>query len=272
MQTTGKRSEMVMNSCLYECSLMHSRRELIDTKFYYKYFMFYLDLDEIDFLSKKLKLFSRNRFNLFSFRDTDHIVTEKKDVKQNILSYIRENGVTEEIKKIMLLTNVATMGYNFNPVSFYFCFNGKNEPVCVIPEVGNTFHELKPFFIGRQHLKDGQFRDRIQKNFYVSPFIQHDVYFDFQLNIPEKKLKIRIDDYKDGKRIFITQLSGRDKPLTDANLFYYGLRYPLVTLKVISAIHWQAVKLIFKKIPYFRKNEFMNLQQGAYIKWKKPDQ
>jgi hypothetical protein len=251
---------------------MHSRRDLTDMKFYYKYFMFYLDLDEIDLLSKRLKLFSRNRFNLFNFRDTDHIVTEEKDVKKNILRYVRENGITGEISKVMLLTNVATMGYNFNPVSFYFCFNGKNEPVCVVPEVGNTFHELKPFFIGRQQLHNGLFRARIQKNFYVSPFIQHDVYFDFQLNIPDEKLKIRIDDYKDGERIFITQLSGREKSLTEANLLYYGLKYPLVTLKVISAIHWQALKLIFKKIPYFRKNEFMNLQQGAYLKWKKPDQ
>ena len=261
-----------MNSRLYECTVMHSRRELTDTKFYYKYFMFYLDLDEIDLLSKKIKLFSHNRFNLFAFRDTDHIVTAEKDVKQNILRHVRENGVSGEIKKVMLLTNVATLGYNFNPVSFYFCFDGNNEPVCAVPEVGNTFHELKPFFIGRQQLNDGLFRARIQKNFYVSPFIQHDVYFDFQLNIPDEKLKIRIDDYKDGERIFITQLSGKDKPLTDANLLYYGLKYPLVTLKVISAIYWQALKLNFKKIPYFRKNEFMNLQQGAYLKWKKPDQ
>ena len=263
---------MVINSSLYECSVMHSRREITNTKFNYKYFMFYLDLDEIDLLSRKLKLFSRNRFNVFNFRDIDHIVTVEKDVKQNILRYVKENGVTEEIGRVMLLTNVAMMGYNFNPVSFYFCFNSKNEPVCVVPEVGNTFHELKPFFIGRQELKDGQFRARIQKNFYVSPFIQHDVYFDFQLNIPDQKLKIRIDDYKEGERIFTTQLSGWAKPLTDTNLLYYGLKYPLVTLKVISAIHWQALKLIFKKIPYFRKNEFMNLQQGAYIKWKKQDQ
>ena len=263
---------MVMNSCLYECSVMHSRTELTNTKFYYKYFMFYLDLDEIDLLSRKLKLFSCNRFNLFSFRDLDHIVTEEKNVKQNILRYIKENGLTEEIGKVMLLTNVATMGYNFNPASFYFCFNVKNEPVCVVPEVGNTFHELKPFFIGRQQFKDGLFQARIQKNFYVSPFIQHDIYFDFQLNIPDEKLKIKIDDYKDGERIFITQLLGRDKPLTDASLLYYGLKYPLVTLKIISAIHWQALELIFKKIPYFRKNEFMNLQKGAFIKWKKPDQ
>jgi uncharacterized protein len=263
---------MVKNSCLYECSVMHSRKERTINKFYYKYFMFYLDLDEIDLLSDKLKFFSRNRVNIFNFRDRDHLVFDKPDVKNNILRYIRENGVTENIGRIQLLTNVATFGYNFNPVSFYFSFNKNNEPVCVVPEVGNTFHELKPFFIDNHNYQHGQFHARIRKNFYVSPFIEHDVFFDFQLSVPDHKLKIKIDDYKEGDCIFVTQLSGRMKNLTDANLLYYGLKYPLVTLKIISAIHWQALKMIFKKIPYFRKNEFMNLQQGAYIKWKKPGQ
>jgi DUF1365 family protein len=251
---------------------MHCRKELALSKFYYKYFMFYLDLDEIDLLSNKLKFFSRNRINLFNFRDRDHLVFETPDVKNNILKYLRDNGITEKIGKIQLLTNVATFGYNFNPVSFYFCFNINNEPVCVVPEVGNTFHELKPFFIGNQNYQDGQFNSKIRKNFYVSPFIEHDVYFDFQLNIPGRNLKIKIDDYKEGNCIFVTQLSGKMKKLTDANLLYYGIKYPLVTLKIISAIHWQALKLIFKKIPYLRKNEFMNLQEGAYLKWKKPNQ
>jgi hypothetical protein len=231
--------------------------------------MFYLDLDEIDNLSSRLALFSRNRFNVFNFRDRDHLAFDKPDVKRNILKYIRENGVVEEIKKIQLLTNVATFGYNFNPVSFYFCFDKDDKPICAVPEVGNTFGELKPFFIDKENLFNGQFSARMQKNFYVSPFIEHDVFFDFKLSVPDNKLNIKIDDYKEGNRIFTTHLSGNSNELTDLNLMKYAVKYPLVTLKVIGAIHWQAMKLILKKVRYFKKNEYLDLQKGALTKWKK---
>ena len=260
---------MVTNSSLYECTVMHSRKKLTVNKFIYKYFMFYLDLDEIDELALRLFLFSINKFNIFSFRDRDHLTYEKPDVKENILKFIRSNGVTKEIGKIKLLTNVATFGYNFNPVSFYFCFDKENKPLCVVPEVGNTFNELKPFFLGRDDLSSNQFSARIQKNFYVSPFIEHDIYFDFQLTIPDENLKIKIDDYRGDEKIFITQLTGKREILNDKNLLKYAFKYPFATLKVIGAIHWQALKLMIKKIPYFKKNEFLELQKGAIAKWKK---
>jgi uncharacterized protein len=260
---------MVSNSCLFECTVAHSRHEITDHKFYYKYFMFYIDLDEIDNLSSRLFLLSQNRFNVFNFRDRDHLVFDKPGVKQNILKYIRENGIVEEIKRIQLLTNVATFGYNFNPVSFYFCFDNEDKPICAVPEVGNTFGELKPFFIDTKNFTFGQFRARMQKNFYVSPFIDHDVFFNFQLSVPDNKLNIKIDDYKEGNKVFTTHLSGKRKDLTDFNLLKYAVKYPVVTLKVIGAIHWQALRLIIKKVPYFKKDEHTDLQKGALAKWKK---
>lgn len=260
---------MVINSSLYECTVMHSRKKLTMSKFFYKYFMFYLDLDEIDEISKRMYLFSRNKFNIFSFRDRDHIVFDKPGAKENVMRFIQNSGVTEEVGKVCLLTNVATFGYNFNPVSFYFCFDKENNPLCVVPEVGNTFNELKPFFIGRDNLSYNQFTARMQKNFYVSPFIEHDVFFDFQLNVPDESLKIKIDDYRGDERIFITQLTGKRKQLNDKSLLKYAFKYPFVTLKIIAAIHWQALKLVMKKIRYFKKDEFLELQKGAMAKWKK---
>lgn len=260
---------MVANSSIYECTVMHSRKKTAENKFYYKYFMFYLDLDEIDELSRKLFFFSRNKFNIFNFRDKDHLVYKKPDVKKNIVKFIRSRGVTEEVGQIMLLTNVATFGYNFNPVSFYFCFDKNGNPLCAVPEVGNTFNELKPFFIGGDEYSDRTYKSRIQKNFYVSPFIEHDIFFDFRLTVPDSKLNIKIDDYRGSEKIFVTHLSGSKREISDKILLKYTFKYPLVTLKVIGAIHWQALKLIFKKVPYFRKNEFLEKQKGALAKWKK---
>ncbi len=259
---------MEMRSSLYECSMMHKRMVKRNMKFHYNYFMFFLNLDEIDSLAGKLKLFSRNKFNAFSFRDKDHLTYKKPDVKYNLLQYLKSNGIVDKVGSIYLLTNVSTFGYNFNPVSFYFCFDNHENPLCAVPEVGNTFGELKPFFIGTTHLSGEKYSARIQKNFYVSPFIEHDIYFDFSIQIPGESFTIKIDDYKNNSRIFASSLHGKRKELTDLNLLYYSLKYPLVTLKVIISIHYQALKLYFNKIRFFRKNEFSELQKGAILKWK----
>lgn len=259
---------MVSNSCLYECKVVHSRLEKRKTAFAYSYFMFYLDLDEIDILSKKLRLFSRNRLNVYTFRDRDHLAFNRPHVKENILKYLSEHGIMEAPERIFLLTNVATFGYNFNPVSFYFCFDKNDTPICAIPEVGNTFGELKPFFLGPETLESRQFIARMAKNFYVSPFIDHDVAFDFRLTIPDEKLDIRIDDFRGENKIFMTRLYGKKTPLRDSSLFFFAIKYPFVTLKVITAIHYQALKLVLKKISFFRKNEYPEKQIGVITKWK----
>ena len=252
-----------MNSRLYKCWVMHSRLSPVKHWFIYNTFMFYLDLDEIEIFSKTLGLFSWNRFNIYNFRDTDHMQIGGTTVKQNILKYLGEQGIKEEIGKVMLLTNVATFGYNFNPVSFYFCFDRNGEPVSAVAEVGNTFGELKPYFIGKNNLNGKTFKANIKKYFYVSPFTELDAAFDFRLTVPGSKLTISIDDYKNSEKFFKSRLVGEEKLLNDFNLFIYALKFPLITIKVIAAIHWQALKLYLKKLPYHKKNENLQLQRGV---------
>ena len=106
---------------------MHNRLEPKKHRFHYNVFMFYVDLDELDLLTEKLLLLSRNKFNFFSFKDKEHLQLplenpdRTRNIKQNITDYLKQNGI-EHPKKIMLLTNFNVLGYNFNPVSFYFCF------------------------------------------------------------------------------------------------------------------------------------------------------
>jgi uncharacterized protein len=263
-----------MNSCLYKCTVMHNRLEPKKNRFHYSVFMFYLDLDEIDSISKKMLLMSRNRFNAFNFRDKDHLQLPKdapdksKSVKQHIIDYLGQNGVDIGKGKIMLLTNLCTLGYQFNPVSFYYCFNEAGEPVCSVVEVCNTFHEMKPYFIGKEQLKDNKFHLNTTKYFYVSPFIDMDANFDFNLYIPGEKLNVRIDDYKNGNRFFISTLTGHKKKLNDWRLLWYMLRFPLITLKVIGLIHWQALILWMKKVPHHKKNAHRELQKEVYRPYK----
>lgn len=251
---------------------MHHRLAPKVHRFWYKIFMFYVDLDELDELNKRFWFISRNRFNVFSFWDKDHLEFPKdnpvknKTIKENILTYLRTNGIEEaEIGKIMLLTNFKTLGYQFNPVSFYFCFDKKNQPLCAVIEIGNTFLEQKPFFLSKENFKNSTYHLRSPKYFYVSPFIAMDDAFDFNLEIPNEKLLIKIDDYdKEGKRFFLSTLSGKEKKLSNAALVWYAIRFPFITLQVIGLIHWQAFKLWAKGLKYYKKSDHPELQQEIY--------
>jgi DUF1365 family protein len=262
---------MELNSCLYKAKVMHNRLEPKVHSFNYEVFMFYLDLDEIDTLHKRMKLMSRNRFNLFNFRDRDHLQLPannpdtSKNLRQHITDYLLQHGVDIGKGRIMLLTNLCTLGYQFNPVSFYYCYNEQNEVVCSIVEVCNTFREMKPYFLGASTKTGERFKLNTEKYFYVSPFIDMDTNFDFDLHIPGEKLQVKIDDYdKAGKCFFISTLSGKKVSLTDGKLLLYFISFPLITFKVITLIHWQAFKLWLKKLPFHKKADDMDLQRGVY--------
>jgi len=257
---------------LYRAKVMHDRLEPKKHRFGYNVFLFYVDLDDLEELPEKYWLISRNRFNFFSFRDKEHLQLPKenpdtgKSTKEHILAYLAENGVAYTGGKIMLLTNFNVLGYNFNPVSFYYVFDEQEQPLCCIAEVQNTYLEMKPFFMGKERFDGKKFHLNTTKYFYVSPFIDHDTQFDFNLPVPDEHLAIGIDDYKDGKRFFISTLTGTKKQLTNARLIGYAFRFPFITLRIIFLIHWQALKLWLKKIPYHKKDAHGDLQRDIYRK------
>ena len=236
--------------------------------------MFYFDLDEIEKISRKLFLISHNRFNYFNFRDKDHLQLPRekpdtsKNIKQHILEYLKINGVDLKEGKIMLLTNLCTLGYQFNPVSFYYCFDKNKNPVCTVVETCNTFLEMKPYFIGNDNYKDKKFHLNTTKYFYVSPFIDMDTQFDFNLSVPNETLNIKIDDHQNGERFFISTLTGEKKTLNNLNTIWYALRFPLITLKVIMLIHYQALILWMKGLTYHKKTANQELQQEVYRPYK----
>ena len=244
---------------------MHHRLEPLRNKFVYSVYMVYLDLDEIDRLHAELRLFSRNRRNIFEFRDSDHMSVVPGNVRENIHAYLRKQGVSDEPGKIFLLTHLRTFGHVFNPVSFYFCFTKEGAPLCAIPEVGNTFGEQKVFYLGNEAWGSNGFRKTMQKYFYVSPFIDLDTSFDFDLKVPGERLLVRIDDIQDGKKFFLSSLSGSRRELTDAALGLEMFRIPFVTLKVLALIHIQALKLWLKKLPFRKKEERPDLQKEVMV-------
>ena len=247
-----------MNSCLYNCTIAHRRSSPKKHAFKYKIFMFYLDLDELDKIDQGYNLIARNRFAPYEFRDTDHYHRGSLSIRESIKIFIKEQGVNTPIGKIHLLTHLRTWGHVFNPVSFYFVADSNGRPLCNIAEVGNTFNEQKMYLLPADI--NGFSKTSRAKRFYVSPFSDLDTTFDFRLSLPNERLRLCINQSQNGKTYFGSALSGHRLSLSDLTLALYIFRFPLLTLTIVFAIHWQAMLLFLKKVPVRRKAANPHLQ------------
>jgi len=261
---------------------MHHRFAPRTHMFAYRIFMIAVDLDDLGSLARGIPFFSVNARNLLSFMEDDYLPTGEAlhngapggpaataaGLKGRVLAYLAERGVRLDGGRVVLLTLPRVAGYLFNPVSFYFCYDAAGRPAAAIAEVTNTFREMKPYFLGPGALSGPPgaeaFQSRVPKFFYVSPFSDVDVAFDFQLRAPGEGLSIRIDDYQGDQRTLASALTGRRRAFTGPRLAWYFFKYPLITLKVIALIHVHALVLRIKRVPWFAKAARPADQRGLY--------
>lgn len=279
-----------MKSRLYECLVTHARHSPRKHRFSYRIFMLAADLDELPELDRRLRLFSHDRRGVYSLRESDylpvagpaHNATEpvpananRASLKARALALLASRGINLPAEtRIELVTLPRILGYLFNPVSFYFFRDASGACLASIAEVTNTFREVKPYVLGPDCLRPGSadgasdagslFHLRVPKHFYVSPFSDVDVSFDFRLRPPADRLAINIDDYVGPERTLSSAVCGSAAPLTDGRLAWFSLKYPLLTLRVIALIHWHALRLYLKKIPWFAKAARAEDQRDLY--------
>ena len=273
-----------MISRLYECHIMHARLHPKAHRFGYRLFFLALDLDELPALASRLRLLRIDRGGLFSFRQSDYLPTHETphnpsatpptsvapspvgppppaSLKNRVLATLAARDIDPGPgARVLLLTLPRVLGYQFNPVSFYFISDAAGNPVASIAEVTNTFRETKPLILGPDRLANeacqgATFHLRVPKHFYVSPFSDVDVAFDFRLRPPTERLALQIDDYEGEQRTLISTVTNiaPPRPLRDRTLAWFSLKYPAVTLTVMAAIHWEAFRLFIKRVPFFSK-------------------
>ena len=232
---------------IYWGGIMHNRFSPKRHYFTYPVFMFSMDLDEIESSDRKLGLFRHNRFSLYSLRDRDHLGSPNATIKENVISLLRERGYEGSVDQVFLVTQFRVLGYLFNPVSFYYCYSNGVE-VAYVAEVGNTFHQRHcyTFFEGAS---SGQRSFWVDKVFYVSPFLEMDLTYNFRFDALGKLLGVYVDDYKGDQPVLKTYIRGKHRELSDWNLLVSFLKIPLMSLWIIAWIHWHALKLWLKKVP-----------------------
>jgi DUF1365 family protein len=253
-----------MSHGLLSFEVVHTRVTPLKYKFTHKLFWFKIDLNNLNNLPTPFV--SNNRFNLYSFFDKDHISVGKNTAKENYIEIARKHGVVSEIVDVHLYTQLRFLGYVFNPVSFILMTDVNGLKYAVI-EIGNTFNEIKSYFVNDKHFSKNGFTFSTKKYFYISPFTEHDNVMAFRFRQDEGNIAIVVDDKKEEEKILKISFRGSEMEATTRNLLIQSLYSPFVTLKIIFLIHWHAFILWFKGLPYYKKQENKHLQKGAQV-WK----
>lgn len=241
-------------SCLYVGTVRHRRFHPVPHEFRYRMLLAYLDLDEVETVFRGRWLWSAGRPSWVWFRRADHLGDPRRPLSDCVRELAGQHlGRTVE-GPVRLLTNPRYLGVLMNPVSFYYCFDSTGVNVdAVVAEVNNTpWGERHCYVLDWRESRTGNvLRTSHKKEFHVSPFLPMLMQYRWRLSRPGERLAVQIDDLDDGRKILDATLVLRRQPITGRTLATSLMQFPMMTVKVISAIYWQAFRLWSKRIPYF---------------------
>ncbi|MDJ0940867.1 MAG: DUF1365 domain-containing protein [Woeseiaceae bacterium] len=244
-----------MESCIYEGRVRHTRQTPVLHRFRYRVFMMYLDLDELDSVFEKRWFWSTRRSALARFRRENHLGDAEQPLDKSVRDLVRSETGVRPTGPIRLLTNLSYFGYCMNPVSFYYCFDDAGDKVvATVCEVTNTpWGERQMYVLPESQAEHRGLAQRFRdsKKMHVSPFMPMDIEYDWCFTRPGERLTVYMANSREGKRFFDASVLLKRTEITGASLARVLSTFPLMTLKVIAAIHWEALRLWLKRCPVY---------------------
>ena len=243
---------MIKSSSIYNGHVIHKRFWPKKHFFKYKVFSLLIDLSELYQLEKKLTLFSYNKFNVLSFYDIDHGPRDGSSLINWVKENMTKNNISTEQITIKLLCYPRIWGYVFNPLSVFFVYDKNSNLVSILYEVKNTFNEQHTYIFKLQKSKE-LIEHSCRKKFHVSPFIEMNCTYYFKITKPGEKISVYIDQYADENKLLVALQEGIKVSLNNKNLIKIFFSHPMMSFKIILAIHFEAFKLWIKGIKFVKK-------------------
>jgi len=247
---------VVIDSGLFVGTLRHRRFTPVAHTFTYPLFMALLDIDRVPELMQRSRLTSHNRWNWASFDDRDHLGDPGRPLRERLVEDAARHGIELPAGPIFLLTHLRYLGYCFNPVSFFYCFDHAGRPRVVVAEVSNTSGGTRNYWL-QPDPAARPFRAAAAKSLAVSPFMPVDLDYTFAFTPPATRLVAHIETSQAGVVGFDATLSLERRPWTAAEIRRVLVRYPAMTATVMAQIHWEALRLWWKGVPVVRAGSAM---------------
>ena len=241
-----------MTSSIYNGTVIHKRFQPKNHFFKYSVFSLLIDLSEIEILNKRIKFFSFNSFNIISFYEKDHGQRDGSSLVEWVKKNLDQNNINYKDIRIKLLCYPRILGYVFNPLSVFFVYDSNEKLIAILYEVKNTFGEQHTYIFKIKN-DANFFQHNCSKKFHVSPFIEMNCNYFFKILKPGEKMSVIIDQYQLDEKILYASQDGKRVDFTSKELLKSYLKHPLMTFKIISAIHYEAFKLWTKGIKFIKK-------------------
>tara|TARA_B110000263_G_scaffold248219_1_gene262609 strand:+ start:4645 stop:5499 length:855 start_codon:yes stop_codon:yes gene_type:complete len=236
-----------IHSKIYEGFITHARTKPVRHGFSFPIYTFALDLDELELLDRKIRLFGYNRGSVFSLYDSDHLGKGPGSIKEKLKDWLIKFGHSKHYAKIIMISTLRVFKHTFNPVIFYYCYDDKGAIVYHVAEVHNTFGEGHLYIlengkeskVGKEYL--------VPKEFHVSPFNKVEGDYNFHFSKLDDKMDVRINVSNQRKNFFYAKISGNSRKIKKNELLKLIMKYPFRTLLIIPKIMAEAAKLYYAK-------------------------
>ena len=243
-----------MNSAIYKGFVRHRRFQPKQHKFQQSVFMLYLDLDELEDVFRHKRFWSLERKNIAYFKRQDYFDGKQSDLKQAVIQIVKEQTHIDITGPVILLTNIRYFGYVFNPISIYYCFDQNSQLLAMVLEVTNTPWKERHHYVLACDPESPKLRTVFSKQLHVSPFNSMNFNYQWLSTKPNKQLHIHMQNrtLESNELIFDATLSLTRSPISAFNLNTILVKYPFMTMHIVANIHWQALKLLIRRVPFYK--------------------